>query len=272
MNDCLTLLLGRVFPIISLPLELLCAAALFTARLDKRKPIRWEIGLANIGVVAVLLALMQSVTNGEILVGGIGEIAATLIWCITWFSTIAMFIYMMWDLPMRAAIYCATLAYLTQHIAYCISEVVLPDGMKSASLHSQKVMPLYQWGIRIGIYLAVYLAVWFFMAKPLFNNGQLLVNWGQSMFATSTSLAISLVFSAVIQLNIQSGNLLYRQCRVYAALCCSLILWGQLDLHRRLAGQRELDIQRQLWLRHKAQYQRAEEELFLLCITLPAEH
>lgn len=47
-------------------------------------------------------------------------------------------------------------------------------------------------------------------------------------------------------------------------ICCVLILWQQVSFQNKLAQQEELSLQKQLWMRHQAQYERASDSVKLI--------
>ena len=78
------------------------------------------------------------------------------------------------------------------------------------------------------------------------------------------ALSVALVLSAVAQHLESRGGSLYPVCLLYAMFCCFYVLWAQVGQCRRLALQHELDVQQQLWLKHKDQFEMTAENVELI--------
>ena len=100
--------------------------------------------------------------------------------------------------------------------------------------------------------------------KDMVKHGYASVSVGYSFTTMIAVLLISIVFSAVVQTSFQHQNYLYRCCRIYSMICCVLILWQQVSFQNKLAQQEELSLQKQLWMRHQAQYERASDSVKLI--------
>lgn len=145
------------------------------------------------------------------------------------------------------SIYCATCAYLTQHLTYCVFRLMIP-GMVEGDISTYTVWYFVIYGIS-------YWGASQLISRPLAIDGGYHTGLSRSLLLTVSALAVALVLSAVGQ-ELQGENIwLDRLGVLYGTFCCFFALWGQVSEQRQLRLQYELSLQKQLWIKHKAQYE-----------------
>ncbi|MCD7946077.1 MAG: ATP-binding protein [Clostridiales bacterium] len=240
---------------LSLPAELMVAAALYFARCPRRN--RFFIRLLPGGILTLLLPMWVLGLWNVLLPGAWqSQMAYSLIYSFAAYFAVAGLTLLCFRLPLREAFYGTTCAYLTQHLAYCFHRLLFPQALND-TLDSYSVGYLLVYGL-------VYLAAYYAFARHLLTGGEYLVKGAYSLATTVSALSVALVLSAVAQELRTVDGTLYPVCLLYAIACCSFVLWIQVNQKRRLDDQRRLDVQEQLWLQHKAQYEMATENVELI--------
>lgn len=243
------------------PVELLAAAAIFAwplARRTKQRP--WGYCLAGIAALWAACACIMPLFPEEMVL--IRTYVYVFSHSVASFGTAALAVYLWCEVRAETALYCATLAYLMQHISYCICCFLMPGSNSSSTMSFAQNLGYVV--MVLAVYSAVYLLFGVRTARRLLSGGQFLVNLRGTLLVMLASLGVALGLSLVVHMHLDAANPLYRCCHLYAILCCGLLLWGQVDLHNRLEQQHALDLQRQLWLRSKAQYERAADGVKLI--------
>lgn len=241
-----------------LPVEVLVAALLYMRPLRHRTSyvLRVLIGapvlLAAFRAVSLLLDLDVFTTNGIL--------GASFVWTLLYsfgsYALVASLTLLCCQVTPPEALYCATCAYLTQHVAYCLNRLLTP-GIVDGDLGSYS--PLY-----FLIYGLTYAGAYLFIARHIAADGGYRTGLGRSLRLTASALTVALVLSALGQRLQNQSQALYTVCLLYGIFCCFFVLWGQLSLQRQLALQHELDVQQQLWLKHMTQYELSVENVELI--------
>lgn len=239
------------------PMELLAAALVFAAPLERRPrfPGRLAAGvLAMLGSLA-LYTLVTAIFMLE-LSGTISEMnrdygPSALVWCSILFGLMVFILWFAWNVSAKEAVYCAACAYLMEHMAYCVRTILayaLPD------LPTGTGSPLYF----LFTALVYFCGYWLFVCRMVRGRH----------YATTAvdSLGLSLgVLTVVMVLSVaasQFGLAVFHG--IYALVCGVFAMAGQVRQQKQLALQRELDLQHQLWLRQKAQYELSRENIELI--------
>jgi len=241
-----------------LPAEVLTATFLFSLPLRRRRafPPRAVLAAGLLLALPYALVLPLGELSAALQGSADGMLAYTLLYSALSYLLGAIFAFACCAVSVREALYCATCAYLTQHFTYCLHRFLRP-GADSA------VMSTYDaWYLLI--YVAVYALAYFFIARRLAEEKRYNIKLSHSLGAMVSALSIALVLSAVAQHLTERGGPLYPICLLYAMFCSFYVLWGQVGQHRRLALQHELDVQQQLWLKHKGQYELTAENVELI--------
>ena len=238
-----------------LPAEVLAAALLFCLPLRRRR----FFPLRAAGTALLLMALPFVLPLGmlsELLQGDSARLAYTLLYSLLSYLIGAAFVLACCAVSVREALYCATCAYLTQHFTYCLHRFLRP-GMDTAAAETYDVWYLL-------IYGAAYALAYVLFARRLVAGKRYDIRLSHSLGTMAGALSVALVLSAVAQHLESRGGSLYPVCLLYALFCCFYVLWAQVGQCRRLALQHELDVQQQLWLKHKDQFEMTAENVELI--------
>ncbi len=248
-------LLGDLLLSLMLPAELMVAAALYFVRCPRRS--RFLLRLLPGGMLVLLLPVGVLWMADRLLpVMWQGQLVDSLIYSFVAYFAVAGLVLLCFRLPLREAFYGTTCAYLTQHLAYCFHRLLFPQALNDTAT-SYNVGYLLVYGL-------VYLAAYYAYARRLLTGREYLVKGAYSLATTVSALSVSLVLSAVAQELRTMDGTLYPVCLLYAMACCTFVLWIQVNQKRRLDDQRKLDMQEQLWLQHKAQYEISTENMELI--------
>lgn len=250
--------------IASLPIELFAAIILYCQPLRHRT--RYLLRIAAVIAMILLLALISDLSI-DLGAQAKQQHWAQAGWELSGFLISLGYSFLSYLLAVAAAcllcvvsppeaIYCVTCAYLTQHIAYCLNRMLTP-GIVEGDLSSYS--PLY-----FLIYGGVYTGAYLLIARHIATDGGYCTGLSLSLRLTASALAVALVLSAVGQQLQTQSQPLYIVCLLYGIFCCFFVLWGQLSQQRQLTLQHELDVQQQLWLKHKAQYELSSENVNLI--------
>ncbi|MCD8086496.1 MAG: GHKL domain-containing protein [Clostridiales bacterium] len=238
-----------------LPAELMVAAALYFVRCPRRS--RFLLRLLPAGLLTLFLPVcVADLGNGLLSMTRVSEMGTSLIYSFASYFVVAGLALLCFRLPLREAFYGTTCAYLTQHLAYCFHRLLFPQALND-TLDSYNLGYLLVYGL-------VYLVAYYAFARHLLTGGEYLVKGAYSLATTVSALSVALVLSAVAQELRTVDGTLYPVCLLYAMACCSFVLWIQVNQKRRLDDQRKLDMQEQLWLQHKAQYEMSAENVELI--------
>ena len=252
-------LLQIFFRVTQQPVQLLVAALMFAYKEPKRK--FWLIR-AVLAAILGFFALKLCITASPKIL--LNSFLASLVWSIGSFLILLAVEYAMFDVEFKMTAYFTTLGYLTQHVAFCAWDAIQPGaGYNEPHYNSFKdiIVDVF---IPVVVFMTVYIVIYLLIARPMVKHGYTSVSVGYSFTTMLAVLLISIVFSAIVQTSFQHQNYLYRCCRIYSMICCVLILWQQVSFQNKLAQQEELSLQKQLWMRHQAQYERASDSVKLI--------
>ena len=252
-------LLQDIIKILHQPVQLLIAALMFAYKEPKRK--FWLIRTVLAAILGFLVLKLCITASPEIL---LNSFLASLVWSISSFLILLSIEYSMFDVELKMAAYFTTLAYLTQHVAFCAWDAIQPGAGYNEPHYCSLKDIVVDTFIPFAVFALVYVVIYLLIARPMVKHGYASVSVGYSFTTMIAVLLISIVFSAVVQTSFQHQNYLYRCCRIYSMICCVLILWQQVSFQNKLAQQEELSLQKQLWMRHQAQYERASDSVKLI--------
>ena len=238
------------------PLELLAAFVLFALPLERRPRFlpRLLLFLAffltllastNLLLYKLYSAPVQSLASTE------GSISDTLIWCGTLFFFLTAGLWFTMDIPLREALYCASCAYLAEHMAYCVRNL-LSYLFPRAPLGNGS--PLYLLSL-----LVVYGFVYALFVRKMVRHRHYSASAVNSFGLTLSAMLVVLVFSAMASsygfTTIHSA---------YALLSCLFLLISQVRQQKSLRLEKELALQKQLWHQQKAQYELSKENIEII--------
>lgn len=117
------ILLQDIFKILLQPVQLLIAVLMFTCKEPKRK--LWLIRAVLAAILGFLVLKLCINASPEIL---LNSFLASLVWSIGSFLILLSIEYSMFDVELKMAAYFTTLAYLTQHVAFCAWDAIQPGA------------------------------------------------------------------------------------------------------------------------------------------------
>ncbi len=231
-----------------MPLELFAATVLYCCFLRHRS--RYFLRIVTACIVALLLVVLKISPHSP---SGQAKTGFLLILAFSFFFYLASVLLTLFccAVSVSEAIYCATCSYLTQHISYCIHRLFVDGQIRADFSHNI--------GWYILIFGGCYLIAGLYIAPRIAVNGGYLLRPGRSLLLMASALSVALVLSAAAQFLQPVSTEFYQICLLYGAACCIFVLWGQISQQRRLTLQHELDLQQQLWLKHRAQYELAQK-------------
>ena len=220
--------LQTFFRITQQPIQLLVAALMFADKEPKRK---FWLMRAVLAAILGSIALKFCITAlPEIL---LNSFLTTLIWSIGSFLILLAIEYSMFDVEPKMAAYFTTLGYLTQHIAFCAWDAIQPGAGYNEPHYSSLKDIVVDIFTPFVVFAFVYVVIYLLIARPMVKHGYTSVSVGYSFTTMMAVLLISIVFSAIVQTSFQHQNYLYRCCRIYAMICCVLILWQQVSFQNK---------------------------------------
>lgn len=231
------------------PIELMTALCVYVYGLEKRKMAGVRILTVFLGFAALLAIIGKE--YGRAAESGVLMYLATLFMCGMFFVIMILSVWNVFRVHFQEAMYCATCAYLSEHIAYCIRLIV----------NNVSVKPLAETGsiLYFLIHLCVYLISWRLVAKNMIRERHYATSAVQSIGLMICSLSLVIALSVVASycgFEVLHG--------IYASICCAFVLYSQVKQQKQLSLQEELAMQRQLWLKHKAQYEMAKETVEII--------
>ncbi len=239
------------------PMELLAAALVFAAPLERRSrfPGRLAVDfLAMLGSLALyllVLAALKPTASGTFDELSQDSGPSALFWCSILFGLLVFILWFAWNVSTKEAVYCAACAYLMEHMAYCVRTVL---AFAAPALPIDTGTPLY-----FLVTALVYLCGYLLFVRRMVRDRH---------YATTAvdSLGLSLgVLTVVMVLSVAASQYHFEAVHgVYALVCGVFALAGQVRQQEQLTLQRELDLQHQLWLRQKAQYEMSKENIELI--------
>lgn len=239
------------------PMELLAAALVFAVPLEKRPRFPWRLLLGILtmaGALALYMLAIAAVTPK--ISGTLDEMSTTsgpdaLIWCSALFGLMVFILWSIFAVSIKEALYCASCAYLMEHMAYCVRTVLafflpaLPIGTGT---------PLY-----VAVTALVYLCGYLLFVRRMVRSRH---------YATTAvdSLGLTLgVLTVVMVLSVAATRYRFEPIHgIYALVCGVFAMAGQVRQQGQLALQQELALQQQLWLRQKDQYEMSRENIDLI--------
>lgn len=245
---------GVVGGLLYFPLEMATAALIFSWPLRRRDRFAPRLALSFLGCTA-LMAACELLFYGRLHYGIIPEaeitVGTTAFWCVALFLLSVLFVWSVYEVRFREALYCGACAYLMEHLAYCIRilcALFLPEGALEAGT--------------LGYFLeaaGVYAAVYLLFARRMIQDGALAATAQESLLLTLITLAVVMgmsIAASAYQFEAAHG--------VYASFCCTAVLYGQLKQQKQVRSESELALQRQMWSLHKTQYEMSRESIEII--------
>lgn len=251
MNGAMAELVGGLF---YFPLEMAVAALVFSWPLKRRNRFRIRLVLAFLSCVAVMATiqlLFYGLSYSNFGVAEAEAVGVTAFWCTILFSLCVLFVWCVYQVRFREALYCGACAYLMEHLSYCVRILLEPmlPGWFMQTGGSGYFLTL------AGVYFMIY---WFF-ARRMMPDGELAATARDSLLLTLITLAV------VAGMSIAASTYQFETAHaVYSCFCCTAVLFGQLQQQRKIKSQSELALQRQMWSLHKTQYEMSRESIEII--------
>lgn len=227
----------------TLPLEVLAAVTLFCLPLRRRRTfLLWPVWL-------LLGAVLFCGGMTPILLQSHSALVTSLVYSLCSYLCGVLYALACCRINVLEALYAASSAYLTQHLAYCLYTLLNPDSVRRLNFKPG-------WSYFL-VYGAVYLLSYLLFARRLPTHGRYDLNVTHSLGMAAGALLVALVVSAFAQQLQPENEDFYRICLLYAIAFCVYALWAQLSQQRRLTLRHDLDLQQQLWAQQQTQYQTA---------------
>lgn len=248
--------LGRMLLNTALPLELMAACLLFMLPVAHRPrfALRVAVGVP-LAMLLVQAGFLLADWNGLLMQQEAALVSVSVFYGIIYsFVTYLLsvgFVFFCTRLGFSGSLYCATVAYLVQHLGY--------SGYTLLTLDSRYVRLDVYWPLHILLCGGIYLAAYWLVARRLPTHGYFELQVSHSLGITLGVLAMALLLSAFAQTLGQASPPMYRLYLIYDMACCSYVLASQLSLQKRLNLQKNLLVQQQLWDQQRAQYQLAQQ-------------
>ena len=167
------------------------------------------------------------------------------------------------DITWQDAVFCASCAYLVQHLASAVFILSVFNGSA----------PSWDGPLYYLVFASVYAAVFFTIARLLPDRGEYLVSWMTAFFTAGIALCITLFLSTYVKSTAPlSGEAvsspeyiqLLKGSQIYAAAICLVILILLLIQLRELRAQKKLDQAQTLWKQRQLQYEISKENIDLI--------
>lgn len=233
------------------PIEMLTAVLVYAAGLEKREKAGLRAAVGMLGCMCLLVAAGVTAGAGAAWPDGNAVYVSTVLSCGVIFALMAATVLTVCKIRVREAVYCTTLAYLTEHIAYCIRLFVN---------HMPGKMPAPNGSVgHIAIHIAVYVICYRLVAKNMIRDRH---------YATSALQSLGLMLGAVLLVIVMSvvatGYEFELLHGIYASFACGYILYSQVILQKQLKLQEELNAQQEIWRKYKAQYDMAKDTVDII--------
>lgn len=186
------------------------------------------------------------------------------------FVTIICYVYLCFDVRYGQAVFDSTCAFATQHMAYQISLVL--SGLLRLGIGGHLA-------VQCVVFTCLYVAAYFGFVKKM-REFDSIIEVSVGNIVTMIALLFVAVVLATFPTTVPPANtvsglrnsltpeqnilVLALHCALYSMACCFFVMWIQINTKRQLKLQHELDVQRQLWLSHKRQYEISRENIDII--------
>lgn len=154
-------LLQDIIKILHQPVQLLIAALMFAYKEPKRK--FWLIRAVLAAILGFLVLKLCITASPEIL---LNSFLTSLVWSIGSFLILLSIEYSMFDVKLKMAAYFTTLAYLTQHVAFCAWDAIQPGAGYNESHYCSLKDIVVDTFIPFAVFALVYVVIYLLIARP----------------------------------------------------------------------------------------------------------
>lgn len=185
------------------------------------------------------------------------------IWFLLVFVTVALGDALCCELNWIDALYCAALAYATQHLASSLYILLVFRGSA----------PQWSDGLYLVVDALVFAGFAFFFAKRLPDKGKYGVSANTVLSITALVLFVALFLSMYCKMAVDATTLaggeqgmvaLFRGSLLFDILVCFFVLWSQLIQRREITASKALEKSRILWKQNERQYALSKENVELI--------
>ncbi len=237
-------------------MEMLAAALIFMVYLKKRKGF-WMRLAASVGVLFLCALFIHPFFR---------ELTKWYNWA--WFvivyAVVILLCYLCCEISFYDALYCASLGYVSQHIASTLYILFSFQGS----------MPAWSGWLYYAVYFVVYALVFFIFAKKLQENGCYGVTGANALLTAALVLVIVLFLSILVKSTTveMSGarsvteeySRLFCFSQLYAIVICVFFLALQLMQRNELRAVHRLDQNQSMWEQRQMQYEMSKENIDLI--------
>lgn len=237
---------------LSFPIELFTALIVYAVRLEKRENFLKKFVFTVLLECMVMVALFEYQDGIPVfMTAETGmTVTGTMLVCAFVFFLMAVLVWIPFRVSLKEAVYCATCAYLTEHIAYCLRLII--KGFTGLGTGPGTLLHL---AVHVGVYVLSYYIFARKMAKEKHYATSAVKSFG---FMT---IVLFLVLGMSVAASVRDFETIHG---IYALFCCIFVLYSQLKQMSQLSLQEELNVQKQLWMRHKAQYEMSKETIDII--------
>lgn len=191
--------------------------------------------------------------------------SVTILVYIALYLFLVLMIWAVCRISFTESIYCAACAYLTQHLFYSAMTALAEfRAYDSGHLETGVLLKCLYYYLPL---LLICVPLYFLFIKQLVKDGRYRIESGQSLALMIITLLSTIVlshFSTVFVQKTEGGGALFGICRVYAMLCCIVILWAQYNKSKELALQEQMMAERELRRQQMSQFESYQENLELI--------
>jgi hypothetical protein len=226
--------------------ELLIALVAYLIPLERRGHF-WQRFLPSLGAALILL-----IAAGEVVYTAVTVNSAWFVLYILWYALVILLfgLVMMFSFCIRPGetLYVLTIAYATEHIAYCILQLL--ETVTGGALPSTS--PLWHFACHIAVSIFSY----FVFAKPMAHQGHYRIS-------VLTSLGISImILLLVFVLSFIMGLYGYTTIHAgYALALCLFILISQRGQMLQMREREQFQRREQMWETNRAQYELSRDTI-----------
>lgn len=155
-------------------------------------------------------------------------------------------------------IYAISIAYLCQHIGFCLSTTLVGDT-PSAQVNLW-LFTAAKWTIHVLVYAAAY----FLIIRRLPQQGRLRVTVRSACVTFAMVLLIALGLNYIYKTNAHDSDLSYNIGLAFDLCCCIFLLWIQLEQRRAFEFFTQFETERRLRLQSLEQYEHSRTNVALI--------
>lgn len=167
------------------------------------------------------------------------------------FGVLIFGIWFCFEVRLREALYCATCAYITEHVVYCLR--ILLDALTKTDAWDGGSVWYYL------LHAAVYLLAYHVVAKRMVQNHHY-----ETRSLHSVGLMVLALFIVYLMSVVSFTHGLGWFHAIYALVCCGFMLLSQRNQVEQLRMQKELHTKEQIWRQNKAQYEMSRETIEII--------